>query len=310
MVQINPEDTSKLKFNKLSDPEDSPLLSFYKHCFRYASPNLFIWGPLAPAHDALFARSAMARIQVGAGILILAGSFRRFPSTISKLRRRFTRLCTFTCGLSFIITGVREISYFHEPNSNPLYIEIQLARELSLLDLSNKGVPNKGNYWFGPKNFMPMNNEQYWKMVYSMEVNEIMALQYINSPLLAKYKDLLHKNFGESSVIELKSDELTSRIEDIVNKDHIDQEYHHSLKKDTNNKLFPLFELENRIPKSGSTTKEKDNAQKLDKKKTLIYWTRHNPFDALQLQEYKEFYAYMFPRMKFDASSNSKNNDN
>ncbi|KAG0673256.1 hypothetical protein C6P40_003177 [Pichia californica] len=288
MVQINPEDPSKFQFRKLDDPNDSTLISIYKHAFRYASPDLFIWGPLAPAHDALFARSAMARIQLAAGILILAHSFRRFPSRIGKFRRRFTRLCTFACGISFSITAFREISYFYTPNENPLYVEIQLARELSLLDPENKGKINKGNYWFGPKNFMPMNNEQYWKMVYSMEVNGIMSEQYLESELLQKYKEIFNKNFGSESLIELKSDELTSRLHDIVKRDTHDIEFHHSLHNEDTTKLFPLFN---------------DTQDVQSKKKTLIYWTRHNPFDALQLQEYKEYYSYMFPRLKPDDTN-------
>lgn len=297
MVQINPEDSSKFQFRKLSDPNDSTLTSIYKHCFRYASPNLFIWGPLAPAHDALFARSTLARIQIAAGVLILANSFRRFPSNIGKFRRRFTRFCTFACGSSFIVTGIREISYFHDPNSNPLYVEIQLARELSLLDPSNNGKVNRGNYWFGPKNFMPMNNEQYWKMVYSMEVNEIISDQYLESPLLLKYKEIFDKTFGENSIIELKSDDLTDRIEDIINNKNSsnDQEFHHSLIIQDTTKLFPLFRNEPEDNKS--------------KGKTLIYWTRNNPFDVLQLQEYKEFYAYMFPRLQPDNENTEKKNE-
>ena len=292
MVQINSEDSTKLQFRKLSDPDDSSLVSFYKHCFRYASPNLFVWGPLAPAHDALLARSAMARIQIAAGFFIFATTFRRYPSTVGALRRAFVRLSSFMCGSSLMLTGMRELTYFHYPNSNPLYVEIQLARELSLLDPANKGQPVKGSYWFGPKNFMPMNNEQYWKMVYSMEVNEIMADQYLESPLLTKCQALLDKNYGESSVVELKADELTSRIEDIVHRDTKEQEIHHSLLNDKKNMLFPLFE----------------NMEGDSKAKTLIYWTRNNPFDALQLQEYKEFYAYMFPRMHFEAATVKKEN--
>lgn len=287
MVQINSEDSTKLQFRKLSDPDDSPLVSFYKHCFRYASPNLFIWGPLAPAHDALVARSAMARIQIAAGLFIFATTFRRYPSTIGKLRRIFVRATSFTCGSALTFTGARELTYSHYPNSNPLYVEIQLARELSLLDPANKGQPARGSYWFGPKNFMPMNNEQYWKMVYAMEVNKIMADQYLESALLTKYQGLLEKNYGENTVVELKADELTSRIEDIVHRDTEDQEIHHSLVNDKKNILFPLFE----------------NLDGNSKAKTLIYWTRNNPFDALQLQEYKEFYAYMFPRMHFEADA-------
>lgn len=132
-----------------------------------------------------------------------------------------------------------------------------------------------------------MNNEQYWKMVYAMEVNKIMADQYLESALLTKYQGLLEKNYGENTVVELKADELTSRIEDIVHRDTEDQEIHHSLVNDKKNILFPLFE----------------NLDGNSKAKTLIYWTRNNPFDALQLQEYKEFYAYMFPRMHFEADA-------
>lgn len=292
MVQINPEDSKKLQFRKLLDPEDSLLTSFYKHWFRYASPNLFIWGPLAPAHDAILARTSLARIQCTLSLIILYGAFRRYPANIGKFRRRFTRTTNFIAGSALLITGLREITYFDDPNSNPLYVEIQLARELSLLDPNNNGKPNKGSYWFGPKNFMPMNNEQYWKMVYAMEVNEIMADQYLESPLMAKCKSLLDKNYGADSTVHLKSDELTSRIEDIVNRSgEPDQLMHHSsLINNKNTNLFPLYEKQDKKSRS----------------KTLHYWTVHNPFDALQLQEYKEFYAYMFPRIPYDDQSTKK----
>lgn len=288
MVQISSTDNTKLEFCKLNEPDDTLLTSAYKHFFRYASPNLFIWGPLAPAHDAVLARLILARVQIALSIILIGGTFRRFSSTVGPWRRRFTRFSTFTGGSTLLLTGLREVSYCQDPNSNPLYVEIQLARELSLLDPANNGKMNKGSYWFGPNNFMPMNNQQYWKMVYSMEVNEIMADQYLESLLLKKCRDLMKKNFGAESINGLKSDELTSRIVDIVNKDAalVEQDHHHTLGKAKNN-AFPLFE------------KVQDN-------KTLKYWTVHNPFDALQLQEYKEFYAYVFPRLQFDLNEDKK----
>lgn len=289
MVEIDEENPSKLHFRKLSDPNDTPWISAYKHFFRYASPNLFIWGPLAPAHDALVARSIMAKIQIGLGIILIGGTFRRFPKSIGKFRRSFTRITSFLGGSSLAITGLREVFYYEDPHSNPLYIEIQLARELSLLDPSNKGKPNKGSYWFGPKNFMPMNNEQYWKMVYSLEVNEIMADQYLESPIVAKCRELLEKGFGTNSVVSLKSDVLTERIEDLVTKSNVDQESHHSL-LNSKTTVFPLFEKSRRS--------EKNSTESM----TLYYWTTQNPFDALQLQEYKEFYAYVFPRLQSKTS--------
>jgi hypothetical protein len=283
MVKINPEDPSKLEFRKLNDPNDSTLVSIYKHLFRYASPNLFIWGPLAPAHDALFARATMSHIQIAIGLIIFGGTFRRFPSSISTFRRRFTRFSTFLGGSSLIITGIREFLYFNNPNSNPLYVEIQLARELSLLDPSNNGKPNKGSYWFGPKNFMPMNNEQYWKMVYSMEVNEIMSDNYMESPIITKANELLSKNYGPDSIINLKADELTNRLIDIVHKETKNIEVHESLNNTTTLNVFPLFN---------------HDENELSKSKTLKFWTVNNPLDNLQLQEYRDYYSYMYPRIQ------------
>lgn len=290
MVQISSTDQTKLKFRKLSEPDDTVFTEAYKRFFRYASPNLFIWGPLAPAHDAIFPRTAIARMQIAIGLIFIGGSFRRFPTNIGSFRRRFSRFCSFVSGTTLSLTGVREVSYCQDPNSNPLYVEIQLARELSLLDPANGGKTNRGSYWFGPKNFMPMDNAEYWKMVYSMEVNEIMADQYLASPLLIKCKELVMQNFGGSSVNALKCEELTSRIVDVVKKDTVDQEFHHTLKN--KNSAFKLFN------QSGTD-------------KTLQYWTRNNPFDALQLQGYKDFYSYVFPRLHFnlDEIENSDESD-
>lgn len=265
------------------DPQDPIAISIYKRWFRYATPNLFIWGPFAPAHDALFARATMARIQIALGIILIGGSFRKYSTNISAFRRRFSKFCSFTGGSSLVITGFREISYFHEPNSNPLYVEIQLARELSLLDKSNNGQVNKGNYWFGPKNFMPMNNEQYWKMVYCLEVNEIMADNYFESEIFKKYEDLLKRNF-DNKIENTKSNELTNRINDIVKKNNDDIEVHYSLKD--LNVGFKLF----------NTDASKDG----HKHSTLKFWSVNNPFDSLQLQEYRDFYSYVYPRIKAD----------
>lgn len=270
MVQLSPTDSTKLEFRKLNDPNDSIPTSIYKYLFRYASPNLFIWGPLAPAHDALLARSILSRFQIALGIILIGGTFRRFPTTISNSRRRFTRITSFLAGSTLTLTALREISYTQNPNSNPLYVEIKLARELSLLNPENNGKINKGSYWFGPKNFMPMNNEQYWKMVYSMEVNEIMADQYLSSPLISTFKSLQLNNFN-------KIENLTEIISNLVTSES--QPDHHKSLDRTTQQVFPLFQM----PKNG---------------KILQYWTIHNPFDALQLQEYKQFYAYVFPRLQ------------
>lgn len=284
MVVISSDNTSKIEFNKLNDPNDTTFTRVYKHLFRYASPNLLIWGPLAPAHDALFARTAMARIQVAAGIVLIGGAFRRFSPGLNVWKRRFTRLTSFTAGSMFVITGIREVSYFDNPHSNPLYVEIQLARELSLLNPENKGVVNRGSYWLGPKNFMPMNNEQYWKMVYTMEVNEIMADQYLESPLLVQYKEILDRKYGPDSKVDLKARELTARIEDITKGD-AGLPVHSCMRESIN--VFPLFTRELNTKKS----------------QTLNFWTVNNPLDSLQLQEYKDFYSYEFPRMKYPEVS-------
>lgn len=277
MVQLSSTDNTKLEFRKLNDPNDTPLISAYKHFFRYASPNLFIWGPLAPAHDALIARSTLARIQIALGIVLIGGSIRRFPKYIPTWRRRFTRTTSFLGGATLLVTALREVSYAQNPNSNPLYVEIQLARELSLLDPANEGKINRGSYWFGPNNFMPMNNEQYWRMVYSMEVNEIMADQYLASPLITTFKKLLNDNFTNNE------ENLTDRISQISNSQTSQQQQHHRSLDNHKQPPFPLFDK----PQPG---------------KTLQYWTVHNPFDALQLQEYKQFYAYVFPRLQFDLN--------
>lgn len=289
MVQINPEDSTKLSFRKLKDPQDSPFLSIYKHCFRYASPNLFIWGPLAPAHDALIARDFLARIQLGSGILLFFATFIKLPFKISKLRLRFFKFTTFFAGLSLFATAANENSYIKDPNSNPLFIEIQLARELSILNPDNKGKINKGSYWFGPNNFMPMNNEQYWKMIYSIEVNRIMSNQYFESSLMKKYSNILQKTFikndDNNDTDLIKGNELTKNIENIINHNDLDDKNFNVLDNSLilKNKNFPLI------------NKDLSN---FSNAKTLLFWSTVNPFEMLQVQEYREFYAHEFPRLQ------------
>jgi hypothetical protein len=292
MVEINPNDRTKLTFRKLNDPNDSLPISIYKRLFRYASPNLFIWGPLAPAHDALLPRTAMARVQIALGIILIGGTFRRYSSLVSAWRRRISRFTSFTAGISLVITGAREVSYFYDPHSNPLYVEIQLARELSLLDPANGGKTNRGGYWFGPKNFMPMDNEQYWKMVYAMEVNEIMAEKYLRCGHVGKYESLLLKNYGGETQSN-KAQQLSQRIEDITKNLETNandaSKHHASLDKAVSMSATPAFPLFEKLT-DGRT---RDTTQ------TLLYWAEHNPFDALQMQEYREYYAYVFPRLQF-----------
>lgn len=293
MVELN--DDTKLTFRKIDDPNDTYLERILKYNFRYSSPNLFIWGLLAPAHDALLPRTIMARLQVSLGIILIGATFRRFPSTTGKLNRIFSRGTSFLAGNALLITGIREISFYNDPLSNPLYIEIQLARELSALNPDNNGKPNKGNYWFGPKNFMPMTNKQYWQMVYSLEVNEILADQYLNCDLINQYNKLIENKFS-GELINSKNDELTNRISDIINSKS-------DLKTET--KVHPNTLINSNVKLFNEKLSKiwiKDGVNS----KTLLFWSQNNPFDTLQLMEYKDYYSYIFPRLKFQKKNSKK----
>lgn len=281
MVKLGESENAKVSFNKLVDPDDSFFDTVYKRLFRYAAPNLFIWGTLAPAHDALLPRATMACIQLGIGAVTLYGAFRRFSPSVSVSRRRFTRLACLFAGSGLTVTALKELACDLEPNSNPLYIEIKLAREF------NAEKPTKlsfSSYWDGPKNFMPMNNAQYWKMIYSLDLNQMMADQYEESDLMQKYRGLLEKFRNENVSIE---EILTDKISDAV-------------RATSSSKIGDYKDV--RAPFELNSVENKNNL----KSTTLGTWFANHPVDKLQLSEYGEYLDYEFPRMKLDDQKEAK----
>ncbi|VEU20348.1 DEKNAAC101201 [Brettanomyces naardenensis] len=276
MVQLQNPETGSLSFNKLDDPKDTAFSKAYKHLFRYASPNLLLWGPLAPAHDALLPRAAMASLQIGIGAATLYGTFRTYRPSIGAFRRRFSRLSCLLAGSALIVTGLKEISYDMDPLSNPLYIEIQLAREFGPERLQ---TPTPSSYWNGPKNFMPMNNDQYWKMIYSLDLNQVMVDEYQGSELMEKFTDLVSKYNEKNSKLD---GVLTDKIGDVVKSTSKNENYRHR-----------------KVPFS---LMKENNEGKL-KSKTLGNWFKGHPMDSLQLSEHKEYLDYDFPRMKIEEPS-------
>lgn len=281
MVKLEESENGKLSFNKLVDPNDSLFDRVYKRLFRYAAPNLFIWGSLAPAHDALLPRATMACIQLGIGAVTLYGTFRRYSPGISLSRRRFSRLACLFAGSGLTVTALKELACDLEPNTNPLYIEIKLAREFS------EEKPLKlsfSSYWNGPKNFMPMNNKQYWKMVYSLDLNQMMADQYEESDLMHKYAGLLEKFRNEEASIE---EILTDKISDAVR---------------ATSTVKPEDYKDIRVPFELNSVENRNDLKSI----TLSTWFSNHPVDKLQLSEYGEYLDYEFPRMKLDESKESK----
>ncbi|GMM29949.1 hypothetical protein DAMA08_026940 [Martiniozyma asiatica (nom. inval.)] len=189
MVHIDPNDPNKLNFRLLNDPNDNLMESFYKHFFRYASPELFLWGPLAPAHDALAARAILSEVQLGVGVFLFLGSFKKFPSNVPRWRRNFTKAGCVLAGSSLIVGARSELENVRNPERNPLYIEIQLARQMGSFE-------NRESYYFGPDNFMPMNNKDYWSMIFDLTMKHSLALKYNQSSLMQKYQNLLDRKFG------------------------------------------------------------------------------------------------------------------
>ncbi|QPG73967.1 hypothetical protein FOA43_001283 [Brettanomyces nanus] len=284
MVQLESSETGKLLFNKLDDPKDTAFDKLFKHLFRYAAPNLFIWGPLAPAHDALLPRATMACVQLGVGAAVLYGTFRRYSPAIGVVRRRFNRITCLLAGSGLIVTGLKELSYDVDPLSNPLYIEIQLAREFGPERLQK---PTPSSYWNGPKNFMPMNNEQYWKMIYSLEVSQLMVNEYKASDLMHKFSDLVEKS---NEKYEHLDEILTAKIGDVI-KSPVPATTSTTTPTSFGTSPFSLI--------------REQNEKKL-KSKTLGDWFRHQPIDSLQLSEHKQYLDYQFPRMKLE--DNEKKN--
>lgn len=273
MVEIDRSDQTQLLFRKVKDPEDGPLESAYKWFFRYSTPNLFIWGPLAPAHDALLARGSMAVIQAGLGALIFAGTFRKHPAAAGRARRWANRTACALSGSILMVTAGKELSYYMNPHQNPLYVEIRTARTISQL----KGQ-GKGSYWFGPSNFMPMTNDQYWKMLYNMEVFDMMVDQYETSSLLERYDDLVMKKYPHSN-------DTTMGISQIVNDEVKLSRPHPNL---TGNSPF--------IPYKGLS-------HEITMNESMLLWMKNNPIDMLILEEFKDLLNHEFPRMTSSSSS-------
>lgn len=267
MVEIDPSDKTKLLFRKVKDPADSPLGSAYKWFFRYATPNLFMWGPLAPAHDALLARASMAVIQGVLGGIVFLGTFRKHPSNAGLFRKWSNRIGCVLSGSILMVTSGKELSYYMDPHQNPLYVEIRTARTIS--QLKGEGA---GSYWFGPKNFMPMTNDQYWKMLYNMEVFDIMVEQYDSSTLMGKFDVLLQKQYPN----EMDS---TKSIREIIHDEISLGAPHPNL---TGNSPF--------IPYKGLSND-------IELKESMILWINNNPIDMLILEEFKDLLNHEFPRM-------------
>lgn len=282
MVQLQDPIKGKLTFNKLDDPDDTAFVKAYKHMFRYAMPNLFMWGPLAPAHDALMPRATMACIQLGVGAAVLYGTFRRYSPSMSAFRRRFTRITCLLTGSALTIAGLKELAYDLDPNSNPLYIEIHLAREFGP---ERTQKPTFSSYWNGPKNFFPMNNKQFWKMIYTLDLNQVMVDQYEETDLMGKYEDLIARYSEEAEPID---DNLTGRIRDAVNSTS------KSKLSDFKGEQSPSYKLFN-----------VSNDKQL-KSKTLATWFKQHPLDELQFSEHQDYLDYEFPRMKLEAEKEKK----
>lgn len=274
MVHLKDPTTGELSFNKLDDPDDSLFRKVYKHAFRYAMPNLFVWGPLAPAYDALVPRSLMASAQLGLGLAIFAGTFVRYPASFSTAKRRITRLLCLGVGGEIVVASVKELENSLFPESNPLYIEVKLARQYGP---ERNNPPTLSSYWFGPANFMPMNNQQYWKMIYSLELNQIMVDEYNSSDLLAKFEALADK-YNEKNGIN--DGILTQRIVDVIKSKAKAPEDYSNYKVD-----YKLFERPG--PNDG-------RPQVMDR------WYKSGPIDALQLAEHKDYINYEFPRLKLE----------
>lgn len=275
MVQIENGDKTQLVFRKVKDPNDSFWQTSYKWFFRYATPNLFIWGPLAPAHDALLARASLSVIQGFIGGIVFLGTFRRHPNA-SRLQRITNRVTCALSGSVLMVTSGKELSYYMNPHQNPLYVEIRTARALAQL----KGQ-GQGSYWFGPKNFMPMTNDQYWKMLYSMEVFDIMVEQYDDSTLMKKFKSLLDERYHEET-------DLTKSIGQIV-KGEVELGRPHP----------NLTGVSPFIPYKGLSPE-------LSTKEIMLLWIKNNPIDLLILEEFKDLLNYEFPRMTTSGVNDKK----
>ncbi|GME94104.1 hypothetical protein B5S28_g263 [[Candida] boidinii] len=216
-------------FRKLNDENDSTLARIYKKAFRYATPNLILWGPLAPCHDVLDVRKYMAATQMAIGLGISYGTIRKYSPRVSVFRRRMTRGLCFVTGTVLIYTGLLEISLSSYKNKlrNPLYIEASVARTLAE-QVNSETV----SWWYGPQDYMPMNNERFFEMLQTIKLSEDILAKYKECSLVQTYQKYMN-DFAESRVKELSREKslgknILKRIEDpatdklkAVNKDEL-----------------------------------------------------------------------------------------
>ncbi|GME79891.1 unnamed protein product [[Candida] boidinii] len=216
-------------FRKLNDENDSTFTRIYKKAFRYATPNLMLWGPLAPCYDVLEVRKYMAATQMAIGLGISYGTIRKYSPRVSAFRRRMTRGLCFATGTVLIYTGLLEISYSSYKNKlrNPLYIEASVARTLAE-QVNGETV----SWWYGPEDYMPMNNERLFEMLQTIKLSEDIVAKYKECSLVQTYQKYM-TDFAELREKELNREKslgkkILKRIEDpeteklkVVNKDEL-----------------------------------------------------------------------------------------
>ncbi|GMG34575.1 unnamed protein product [Ambrosiozyma monospora] len=276
--------TNKLpEFNKLSDPEDTTFVSVCKHLFRYSTPTLVVYGPLAPAHDALLARSILATIEFSFGLAFMAGGlFRRFPTHFTTGQKFFRRLLPISAGVLLSTDGLEEIRVDMIPKQNPLYIEIQMARNIQ--QAMGKG---RGSYWFGPENFCPMDTVRYVKMDHVMKGYKEAVDQYNEHEITISQQEV-HDAFSKQLDAKHEGMNLAARVNRIIESQDVAQEIGVKAKDDAKPWFSPFnYKKEGLSRKSGVFTE----------------WQRNHPWEILNIATLNNFlnYEFEFPALTEDA---------
>ncbi|GME80384.1 unnamed protein product [Ambrosiozyma monospora] len=286
-----PVTSNKLpEFSKLKDPEDSTFVSVCKHLFRYSSPTLVVYGPLAPAHDALLARSILATIEFSFGLAFIAGGiFRKFPPQFTTGQKFFKRFLPISAGVVLSTDGLEELKCDMLPKQNPLFIEIQMARNIQ--QAMGKG---RGSYWFGPENFCPMDTVRYVKMEHVIKSYKEAVEQYNEHEITISQQEV-HDAFAKQLEVKHEGTGLAARVNRIIESKDVANDLGVKARDDAK-AWFSPFDY------------KKDA---LDRKSgVFLEWQRCHPWEILNVATLNNFlnYEFEFPALTEQEIAQQKEN--
>ncbi|CDK26826.1 unnamed protein product [Kuraishia capsulata CBS 1993] len=131
-----------------SDSED--WLTTVTRWKRRGDVGLWLWGPLAPAHDATSARKFLTVLQTGFGLIFFKNAFKLWRlKSVRGPKRVVPMLINIAAGGILCYNSFYEYSYSLRRQLAHSYIEASIARRLA--EEEGTFVP----YWTGPTDFMP-----------------------------------------------------------------------------------------------------------------------------------------------------------